>query len=94
MNINAIKLSSGYTGNVSRATVVSQNQKNSVIDFSAEFFSKFSQTQDGNVLVSPVSLLYCLALLANGADGNTLKQIEDAVGMELDDLNRFVAAFS
>ena len=94
VNINAIKLSSGYKGNVSRATVVSQNQKSSVIGFSAEFFSKFSQTQDGNVLVSPVSLLYCLALLANGADGNTLKQIEEAVGMDLDDLNRFVAAFS
>ncbi|MBE5819157.1 MAG: serine protease inhibitor [Clostridiales bacterium] len=93
-NINAIKLSSGYTGNVSRTTVVSQDQKSSVIGFAAEFFSQLSKTQDGNVLVSPVSLLYCLTLLANGADGNTLKQIEDTVGMDLDDLNRFAAAFS
>lgn len=47
---------------------------------------------DGNRTVSPFSAKLCLALLANGASGETRAQILDAIGVtDLDAYNRSVA---
>lgn len=43
-----------------------------------------------NTLVSPLSVMYALAMTANGAKGDTLKQMEDTLGIELDGLNKFL----
>ena len=43
----------------------------------------------GNLMISPFSLTNALVMLANGADGNTLKQIKDVLGakdMSIDDI--------
>ena len=45
-----------------------------------------------NVLVSPLSVLYALAMTANGARGETLAQMEAALGMDRDTLNRYCSA--
>ena len=42
-------------------------------------------------VVSPISALICLALMANGANGETLAQIETALGVEIEELNAFMA---
>ncbi len=39
-------------------------------------------------LVSSLSAIYCLGMVANGATGQTLAEVENALGMELDDLNK------
>lgn len=44
-------------------------------------------------LVSPISILYALGMTANGASGDTLSQLEDAVGMSLSDLNDYLYTF-
>lgn len=44
-------------------------------------------------LVSPISILYALGMTANGASGDTLSQIEDAVGMSVSDLNDYLYTF-
>ena len=47
-------------------------------------FSLFKQVdkqkRSGNFMISPLSLTNALAMLANGADGTTLKQIADVLG--------------
>jgi len=42
---------------------------------------------EGNVLVSPVSVAYALAMTANGAKGETLTQMEAVLGMPVEMLN-------
>lgn len=61
-------------------------------EFAVKLFKK-SLDSEKSTLVSPVSVLYALAMTANGADGNTLKQMEDVLGMKIDDLNTFLNAY-
>lgn len=42
---------------------------------------------EGNVLVSPLSVAYALAMTANGAEGGTLAQMESVLGMPTEMLN-------
>ena len=42
------------------------------------------------LLLSPVSILNALGMTANGAGGTTLKQMETAAGMSLNQLNEFL----
>lgn len=48
---------------------------------------------DDNVLVSPLSALGALALAENGADGETLAQMERATGMSADELTDLLQAY-
>ena len=49
---------------------------------------KVRNDPDGNVLISPYSVMQALALTANGTDGNTRMEIEQAFGgVSLDSLN-------
>ena len=48
---------------------------------------------DGDTLISPTSILCALAMTANGAEGETLSQLEDLFGMSADELNAYMAAF-
>ncbi len=54
----------------------------------ADNFMRLTST-DGNRMISPYSAKMCLALLANGAKGDTKQQILDAVG--IDDLDAYNA---
>ena len=44
------------------------------------FMQVDKQKRSGNFMISPLSLTNALAMLANGADGTTLKQIADVLG--------------
>lgn len=44
-------------------------------------------------LLSPLSVLYALGMTANGASGETLKQIENAAGISLTELNDYLYTF-
>ena len=46
-----------------------------------------------NTLISPLSVLYALAMTANGADGETLEQMEGVLGMDCDNLNSFMLSY-
>ena len=60
-----------------------------VNDFSVNFF-KNSYTQGKNTLVSPLSLIYALGMTSNGANGGTLTEIENTLGIKREDLNLFL----
>lgn len=48
-----------------------------------------SNLRDKNALVSPLSLFTALSMTANGADGETLSQMESVLGASVEDLNSF-----
>lgn len=47
----------------------------------------------GAIMISPLSAAFALAMAANGAQGATLTQIEDALGLTLDDLNPALSSY-
>ena len=49
--------------------------------------------QAQNTLISPLSVMMALAMTANGADGETLSQMEAVLGMELERLNEFSSQY-
>ena len=52
-----------------------------------------SMEEGKNTLISPLSVLYALAMTANGADGETLTQMEKVLGMDVDKLNSYMLAY-
>ena len=52
---------------------------------------RYSLSDNENEIISPLSFYYAMAILANAADGKTKIQIENALGMTVDDLNNFLS---
>ena len=67
----------------------------SVADFSIDLF-KESITEKQNSLVSPLSVMLALAMTANGADGETLSQMESLLGggIALGELNKYLYTYA
>ena len=69
------------------------NDKNDdVYDFAIRFF-KATNESDKNTSVSPLSVLCALAMTANGADGETRRQMESVFGMSIEDLNLYLYTY-
>lgn len=64
-----------------------------VWDFSIRLTQAASDPGE-NTLVSPMSLMYALAMTANGAKGETLTELESVMGMPLEELNTWLYSFS
>ena len=60
-----------------------------ILDFYMNLFRK-THAQDKNTLISPLSVLQALSMTANGARGETLRQMEEVFGLDIDAL-RIVA---
>ena len=61
----------------------------STADFAVRLFRESSANAE-NVLVSPLSVMLALAMTQNGADGETLAQMESVLGLEKDELNKYL----
>ena len=57
-----------------------------VVDFSIRLLRE-SMKEGKNTLISPVSVLAALSMTANGAEGDTLTQMETVLGQKRDSLN-------
>ena len=59
-------------------------------DFAVKLF-KSCVASDGkqNVIISPLSLLLAVSMTAEGAEGETLSQIENAFGLSLDEIRKY-----
>ena len=63
-----------------------------VTDFAVRLF-RASEKSGENTLVSPLSVLCALAMTANGAEGETLEQMEAVLGMTAEELNRYLSSY-
>ena len=61
-------------------------------DFGVRLFQT-SMEEGKNTLISPLSVLYALAMTTNGAEGETLAQMEQVLGMDVDNLNSYMLAY-
>ncbi len=53
-----------------------------------------NRDEEGNILISPLSVCFALAMAANGAREETLAQMEEVLGFSVNDLNKFVSAWN
>ena len=63
-----------------------------ITDFALRLFYTANQNEE-NTLISPISVLCALAMLANGAENETLAQIEDMIGINREELNLYLNSY-
>ncbi|MBO4280693.1 MAG: serpin family protein [Lachnospiraceae bacterium] len=61
--------------------------------FAFKMFQEVYAQREDTVMVSPYSLYIALCLLTNGADGDTLTELENVLGLKLSDLNGYFGAY-
>lgn len=67
-----------------------------VTDFGVRLFQQSlreTSEKKENVLISPVSVLYALSMTANGAEGETLAQMEHVLGASVPALNAYLYSY-
>lgn len=92
--VSATDLSKGYSRKTADTGEVSEEFKTAMADFSFNLFRGLVTKDDDNDLISPLSAIVCLAMIANGADGETKLQMEQAFGMDVETLNKSLYAFT
>ena len=67
----------------------------SMVDFTFDIFKNAFENKE-NYLVSPMSVMLALAMTANGADGETLAEMETLLGkgIALSDLNKYLYSYA
>lgn len=90
--VQAKNLMTGITPNEVN-TLDNMNSPNAnVADFAIRLF-KASEESGKNTLISPLSVLCALAMTANGAEEETLEQMEAVLGMTTEELNRYLHSY-
>lgn len=92
MEVQAKDLMEGITPNNVTALDDLSSQNADVTDFTIRLF-KASEESGKNTLISPLSVLCALAMTANGAEEETLQQMEEVLGMTTEDLNLYLYSY-
>ncbi|MBR5349129.1 MAG: hypothetical protein IK125_07830 [Lachnospiraceae bacterium] len=98
VELNAKELTAGLTDEAyAPGNSVSTEFTDSYKDFAANLSKVMLEASEGNknFLVSPLSVMTCFTMAANGAAGETLKQMEQALGgdLSIDDIDASLAAY-
>lgn len=91
---NSANLMDGIEKTVKTPSLESQEDTSrlAVADFGVRLFS--SAAIDGkNTLISPLSVISALSMTANGADSDTLREMEAVIGLDTASLNEYMAAY-
>lgn len=92
VTVQAANLMDGVTANKVNKLDDLEEQSASFTDFALRLFK--ATNEDGeNVLISPLSVMCALSMTLNGAEGNTLAQMEDVLGMQRDELNLYLYSY-
>lgn len=97
LRVKAEEISAGYTRQTDETATVSDAFIAAMADFSltlANTTVAMEKEGKANHLISPLSAMICLSMLANGAKGETLTQMEAALGMPIEDLNKALYAYT
>ncbi|MBQ4108858.1 MAG: serpin family protein [Clostridia bacterium] len=90
--IHAKDLMDGVTPrSVEKSENLSQSSQD-VTDFAIRLFKEANENGE-NTLISPLSVLCALAMTANGAEGETLTQMESVLGMSVEELNLYLYTY-
>lgn len=90
--ITGVNLMEGFTAEKVEA-IEDLGEGNVVVsDFAMRLF-KEGIKEGENTLLSPLSVLCAIAMTANGAEAETLRQMEAVLGMPVDELNLYVHGY-
>ncbi|MBO5745653.1 MAG: serpin family protein [Clostridia bacterium] len=92
----AVDLMDGVTAEKVKGNPIDDKFIAAETDFALGLFQNAYKETDGqNLLMSPVSVSVALSMAANGADGDTLKELENFLGrgIELQDLNKYYKTY-
>lgn len=94
-SVSAYDLMEGVSAPQAQGKAVDNRFTNQAATFYVELFKK-SFDNDKNSLISPLSVLLALAMTANGADGQTLDEMQACLGGEitLPELNEYLVTYS
>lgn len=83
----------GYGGSVSQGQEDSADTETAMTDFGVRLLQQCIDDENGNLLVSPLSVLTALIMTANGAKGETLTQMENVFGAGTSELSAYLSAY-
>ena len=93
--VHAKDLSADYKRTATEPGQVTAEFEQAFSDFAFQLFQESVKAgKPGNKLVSPLSAMVCLSLIANGAEGETLEEMENVLGMDVEELNRTLYAYT
>ena len=97
--IKAQELSADYTRTATEEGQVTDTFKAAMADFAMTLTNTTvvrdkAELDRANHLLSPLSAMICLSMMANGAKGETLAQMEDVLGMPIGELNKALYAYT
>jgi serpin B len=94
VEVQTSNLMHGINAQPINAVVLNDQFRSAAANFSLDLF-KATVSNNDNTLISPTSVLLALAMTANGADGNTLSQMERVLGdgMSIAELNAYLHSF-
>ncbi len=85
-------LMTGITPNEIKALTDLSAQNADVTDFAIRLFRECEESGK-NTLISPLSVLCALSMTANGAEKETLAQMEEVLGMTTEELNLYLYSY-
>ena len=93
-HLQTANLMKGVTANTVSGMFADDKFIGSMADFSVELFKK-SIADNENSLISPLSVMLALSMTANGADNETLSQMEAVLGgsIQMNDLNKYLYSY-
>ena len=94
VGIKAKELSEGYKRTADEVGAVDTEFIRSVAGFSMKLSAGCFGERGKNSLVSPLSAILCLGMIANGTNGETRAQIEKALGCDTDTLSKNLFALT
>lgn len=77
---------------INNDTDLTGNDSEAIAKFAVSLFQNSTPAAE-NTLISPLSVLYALAMTANGAKEETLVQMEDVFGLPKSELNSYLHAY-
>ena len=73
---------------------VAKSFREAYADFALKLLNESRAVYEGDgLLVSPLSAMIALAMTANGAEENTLTQMEAVLGMDIESLNAYLKSY-
>ena len=92
VNLQATNLMANITSNRVNILGNLSSQNAAVTDFALRLF-RASEKSGENTLISPLSVLCALSMTANGAEEETLREMEAVLGMTKEELNLYLYSY-
>ena len=68
------------------------SRKEEITGFSLKLFNE--NFEESNILISPISIVSALGMVANGANGETLTEMEEVLNSDIQGLNDYLKAYT